>query len=66
MWIMLIGEVFVVDLKFFMLDYGDGNIFVELRDIDFDSNVYVKMKGEEVMVMVCFDDGMFLSERLVV
>ena len=28
-WITLTGEVSAVDSKFFTLDYGDGNIFVE-------------------------------------
>lgn len=64
-WITLTGEVSAVDSKFFTLDYGDGNIFVELRDTDLDSNAYAKMKGEEVMVTARLDDGMFSSERLV-
>ena len=63
-WITLTGEVSAVDSKFFTLDYGDGNIFVELRDTDLDSNAYAKMKGE-VMVTARLDDGMFSSERLV-
>lgn len=64
-WITLTGEVSAVDSKFFTLDYGEGNIFVELRDTDLDSNAYAKMKGEEVMVTARLDDGMFSSERLV-
>lgn len=64
-WITLTGEVSAVDSKFSTLDYGDGNIFVELRDTDLDSNAYAKMKGEEVMVTARLDDGMFSSERLV-
>tara|TARA_Y100001947_G_C10252737_1_gene266581 strand:- start:31 stop:768 length:738 start_codon:yes stop_codon:yes gene_type:complete len=64
-WITLTGEVSAVDSKFFTLDYGDRNIFVELRDTDLDSNAYAKMKGEEVMVTARLDDGMFSSERLV-
>ena len=64
-WITLTGEVSAVDSKFFTLDYGDGSIFVELRDTDLDSNAYAKMKGEEVMVTARLDDGMFSSERLV-
>ena len=64
-WITLTGEVSSVDSKFFTLDYGDGSIFVELKDTDLDSKAYANMKGEDVMVTARLDDGMFSSERLV-
>ncbi|WP_334018248.1 hypothetical protein [Alteromonas sp. S015] len=64
-WITLTGEVSSVDSKFFTLDYGDGSIFVELKDTDLDSRAYANMKGEDVMVTARLDDGMFSSERLI-
>lgn len=64
-WITLTGEVTAVDSQFFTLDYGDGQIFVELRDTDLDTKAYAEMDGEDVMVTARLGEGMFSNERLV-
>ncbi|WP_394220444.1 hypothetical protein [Alteromonas gracilis] len=64
-WITLTGEVTAVDSQFFTLDYGDGEIFVELKDTDLDTKAYAEIDGEEVMVTAHLDEGMFSNERLV-
>lgn len=64
-WITLTGEVTAVDSQFFTLDYGDGEIFVELHDTDLDAQAYAELEGEEVMVTAKLDDGMFSNDRLI-
>ena len=64
-WITLTGEVSAVDSKFFTLDYGDGHIFVELRDTDLDTQAYAEIEGKDVMVTAQLDESMLSNERLV-
>lgn len=64
-WITLTGEVSAVDSKFFTLDYGDGHIFVELRDTDLDTQAYAEIEGKDVMVTAQLDESMLSKERLV-
>tara|TARA_B100002049_G_scaffold228224_1_gene202555 strand:+ start:350 stop:1075 length:726 start_codon:yes stop_codon:yes gene_type:complete len=64
-WITLTGEVTAVDSHFFTLDYGDGEIFVELHDTDLDVEAYAELEDEEVMVTAKLDDGMFSEDRII-
>ena len=64
-WITLTGEVTAVDSQFFTLDYGDGEIFVELSQTKLDPKAYAEIDGKEVMVTAQLDEGMMSNERLV-
>lgn len=58
-WIQISGTVSDVSTDRFVLDYGDGTIFVEMDDGDRDADAYKLVKGDKVTVSGMVDDDMF-------
>ena len=58
-WISINGEVTSVTADAFELDYGDGQIIVEMDDGDRDADGYKLMMGDEVRVSGMIDDDFY-------
>ena len=58
-WISINGEVTSVTADAFELDYGDGQITVEMDDGDRDADGYKLMMGDEVRVSGMIDDDFY-------
>lgn len=58
-WITINGEVRSVSPDEFVLDFGEGNIVVEMDDGDRDADAYVLLEGDRVTVNGRIDDGFF-------
>lgn len=58
-WISINGEVTSVTADAFELDYGDGQITVEMDDGDRDADGYKLMLGDEVRVSGMIDDDFY-------
>jgi uncharacterized protein YdeI (BOF family) len=58
-WISIDGEVRSVSRDEFVLDFGEGNIVVEMDDGDRDADAYVLLEGDKVTVNGRIDDGFF-------
>lgn len=58
-WITISGKVESVDVDSFQLDYGDGQVTVEMDDGDRDADGYKLMKGDEVSVSGIVDDDFY-------
>ncbi len=58
-WISINGEVVTVTADAFELDYGDGQITVEMDDGDRDADGYKLMQGDEVRVSGMIDDDFY-------
>lgn len=58
-WISINGEVTTVTADAFELDYGDGQITVEMDDGDRDADGYKLMQGDEVRVSGMIDDDFY-------
>lgn len=58
-WISISGTVDSVSPDIFLLDYGDGSIYVEMDDLDRDADAYKLDKGNKVTVTGMIDDDFF-------
>ncbi|MDZ7783970.1 MAG: hypothetical protein U5K56_13885 [Halioglobus sp.] len=58
-WITISGTVESVEMDNFELDYGDGNVTVEMDDGDRDADGYKLMKGDKVTVSGVIDDDFY-------
>ncbi|HAD30119.1 MULTISPECIES: DUF5666 domain-containing protein [unclassified Methylophaga] len=58
-WISINGEVTSVTADAFELDYGDGQITVEMDDGDRDADGYKLIQGDEVRVSGMIDDDFY-------
>lgn len=58
-WIQLSGTVSSVSADRFVLDYGDGTVYVEMDDGDRDADAYKLVEGDKVTVSGMVDDDMF-------
>lgn len=58
-WLSLSGTVTTVSRDSFVLDYGDGEIIVELDDGDRDADAYQLLAGDTVVVNGEIDDDLF-------
>ncbi len=58
-WISIDGEVRSVRPDEFVLDYGEGNIIVEMDDGDRDADAYKLVEGDMVTVNGLIDDDFF-------
>lgn len=58
-WITLNGEVVSVDRNSFVMDYGDGEIIVEMDDGDRDADAYKLLPGDRILVTGQIDDDFF-------
>ncbi|MTW21077.1 NirD/YgiW/YdeI family stress tolerance protein [Allochromatium palmeri] len=58
-WISLGGVVESVERDHFTLNYGDGNVIVEMDDGDRDADAYKLLPGDKVNVVGKVDDDLF-------
>jgi hypothetical protein len=58
-WISIDGTIELVQPDSFTLDYGDGNIIVEMDDGDRDADAYKLIEGDKVNVIGKVDDDFF-------
>ena len=58
-WISISGTVESVTADSFILDYGDGEIIVEMDDGDRDADAYKLLAGDKVTVNGMIDDDFF-------
>ncbi|MGX5914592.1 hypothetical protein ACR0ST_07675 [Aliidiomarina sp. Khilg15.8] len=58
-WIQISGTVTGVSADRFVLDYGDGTVYVEMDDGDRDADAYKLVEGDKVTVSGLVDDDMF-------
>lgn len=58
-WIQISGTVTGVSADRFVLDYGDGTVYVEMDDGDRDADGYKLVEGDKVTVSGMIDDDMF-------
>ena len=58
-WISISGKVKSVSADSFLLDYGEGEITVEMDDGDRDADAYKLIAGDEVTVNGMIDDDFF-------
>ncbi len=58
-WISINGKVTSVSADEFKLDYGEGNVTVEMDDGDRDADGYKLLKGDQVRVSGLIDDDFF-------
>ncbi|MDZ7752979.1 MAG: hypothetical protein U5S82_15310 [Gammaproteobacteria bacterium] len=63
-WISISGTVDAVSSDTFTLDYGQGNITVEMDDGDRDADAYKLIKGDKVRVSGMIDDDLFETRTL--
>lgn len=63
-WISISGTVDEVGPNTFNLDYGDGEIIVEMDDGDRDADAYKLMEGDEVTVNGRIDDDLFETRTI--
>ncbi|QJR80090.1 hypothetical protein CA267_004510 [Alteromonas pelagimontana] len=63
-WVTVSGEVREVDSQFFTLDYGEGNIIVEIADTDFDAQAFKALDGDTVTVSGKIDGSLFSNSTL--
>jgi uncharacterized protein YdeI (BOF family) len=63
-WIVLGGTAEDVGPDSFELDYGDGQVTVEMDDHDRDADGYVLRNGDEVKVSGLVDDDLFESTSI--
>jgi len=63
-WISLTGEVESVQSDRFMLDYGEGEITVEMDDWDSYGDAWPLAEGDEVTVYGEVDDGLYQDSRI--
>ena len=64
-WISLSGTVHAVSPDTFELDYGEGNITVEMDDGDRDADAYKLLHGDKVTVNGLIDDDLFEMRTIV-
>ncbi|HET8808253.1 MAG TPA: hypothetical protein VFM76_07735 [Methylophaga sp.] len=58
-WISINGKVNAVGEDYFVLDYGEGIVNVEMDDADRNAEAYKLRKGDEVRVLGAIDDNLF-------
>ena len=58
-WLNIDGTVDSVGPNMFVLDYGEGNITVEMDDVDRDADAYVLEKGNKVRVSGMVDNDLY-------
>lgn len=58
-WISIDGTIESVEPGSFTLDYGDGNIIVEMDDGDRDADAYKLIEGDKVNIVGKVDDDFF-------
>ncbi|HKL26563.1 MAG TPA: hypothetical protein VJ910_10095 [Desulfuromonadales bacterium] len=63
-WISISGEVQSVTADTFMLDYGAGDLIVEMDDGDRDADAYQLLPGDKVTVTGRIDDDFFEQTTL--
>jgi len=63
-WISISGEVQSVTADTFMLDYGAGDLIVEMDDGDRDADAYQLLPGDKVTVTGRIDDDFLYIELL--
>jgi len=63
-WISINGRVNTVSADEFELDYGDGEITVEMDDGDRDADGYKLLPGDEVRVSGLIDDSFFQTTTI--
>lgn len=63
-WITISGSVESVKPDSFILNYGDGEVLVEMDDGDRDADAYVLLKGDEVTVSGRIDDDFFEQTKI--
>lgn len=63
-WISLTGTVESVQSDRFKLDYGEGEITVEMDDWDNFGEAFPLVKGDEVSVYGEVDDGLYQNDRI--
>lgn len=63
-WISISGTVTDVSSDTFVLDYGEGNITVEMDDGDRDADAYKLLEGDEVTVNGVIDDDLFETRTI--
>lgn len=63
-WVTLSGEVTKVSADVFTMDYGDGEVLVEVDDGDFDNDAYKFLDGDKVTVTGKVDKNFFTSNTL--
>ena len=63
-WISLIGQVRSVGPDVFELDYGSGQVTVEMDDGDRDADAYVLDEGDAVTVTGLIDDDFFEATKI--
>lgn len=63
-WISISGSVESVRPGNFTLDYGDGQVIVEMDDGDRDADAYKLMEGDEVRVSGRIDDDFFETTKI--
>ena len=63
-WLNIDGTVDRVGPNMFVLDYGEGNITVEMDDVDRDADAYALKKGDKVRVSGMVDDDLYESATI--
>lgn len=63
-WMSISGTVGAVNRDSFFLDYGDGQVIVEMDDGDRDADGYVLNPGDHVTVSGVVDDDFFESTSI--
>lgn len=63
-WISLMGQVVSVSPDRFELDYGSGQVTVEMDDGDRDADAYKLLEGDTVTVTGVIDDDFFESTKI--
>jgi len=58
-WINIDGTVDKLGPDMFVLDYGEGNVTVEMDDVDRDADAYKLVKGDKVTVSGMIDDDLY-------